>query len=102
MFFNEANCVKKAVRNLGGYGDPNMPYYVLQMVGKNKSLSTPARDHHEALSIFGKELGVHLSVNDSVEAQETYLMDEWEGDGPHWVNPTIAVYATPLKVHASK
>ena len=50
---------------------------------------TSRRDRSEALVIFGKELGVKLTL-EGADAPP-YLLDEWE-IGPHWVNPTIPVY----------
>jgi hypothetical protein len=72
-----------------------MPYYNLLIADQNKTLSTPARDQHEALAIFGKELGVKLTQGEPGTVVATYLLDEWEV-GPHWVNPTIAVFAAPI------
>jgi len=72
-----------------------MPYYSLQVVDENRSLSTPARDRSDALAVFGKELGLKLTLEDDGTAVATFLLDEWWNDGPHWVNPTIPVYKAP-------
>lgn len=73
-----------------------MPYYNLLIVDKNKTLSTPAQDRSEALAIFEKALGLKLSFENSDAVVATYLLDEWQA-GPHWVNPTIPVYATSTR-----
>jgi hypothetical protein len=65
-------------------------YFNLQV--ENRTLSTPARDRVEALAIFGKELGLNLTLEDPGSAASTYLLDEWV-TGPHWVNPAIPVFA---------
>jgi hypothetical protein len=66
-------------------------YFTLQV--ENRTLSTPAQDRVEALAIFGKELGLHLALDDPSGTASTYLLDEWVA-GPHWTNPTIPVFAT--------
>jgi hypothetical protein len=71
-----------------------MTFYSLY-VDPQKHLSTPARDRGEALAVFGKELGLKLTLEDSGAAVASYLLDEWEVN-PHWVNPTIAVFGTPI------
>jgi len=71
-----------------------MTYYNLLIVGQHKTLSTPARDRSEALAIFGKQLGLKLILDGANAVVVPYLLDEWEV-GPHWVNPTIPVFATP-------
>ena len=70
-----------------------MTFYSLLIVDQHKSLSTPAGDRAEALAIFGKELGVNLTLDNDGVAVADYLMDEWWQTGPHWVNPTIPVFA---------
>lgn len=72
-----------------------MAYYTLLVEPQHKTLSTPAADRTEALAIFGKELGVKLTLEASNTDFATYLLDEWEV-GPHWVNPHIPVFATRL------
>jgi hypothetical protein len=74
-----------------------MPYYSLRIVEEHKTLSTPARDRSEALAILGKELGIDLSLDEDSETVAAYLLDEWWNDGPHWVNPTIPVYAVSTR-----
>ena len=71
-----------------------MPFYNLLVVETNQTLATPAPDKGYALAIFGKELGLKLSLRNSDGAGARYLLDEWDR-GPHWVNPTIPVFATP-------
>jgi hypothetical protein len=71
-----------------------MTFYNLLIADQNKILSTPARDRSEALAIFGKELNLKLTLEDTDTVIARYLLDEWES-GPHWVNPTIPVYAMP-------
>jgi hypothetical protein len=71
-----------------------MTYYNLLIMDQNKTLSTPAQDRSEALAIFGRELHLKLTDEDSDIAVAGYLLDEWES-GPHWVNPTIPIYAIP-------
>ncbi|WGR94798.1 hypothetical protein MTX26_01780 [Bradyrhizobium sp. ISRA443] len=66
-------------------------YFNLQ-IENNRTLSTPAQDRREALAIFGKELGQTLTLEDPGSSATAYLLDEWT-IGPHWVNPTIPVYA---------
>ena len=78
-----------------------MTNYNLQLVGHHKTLSTPARDRTEALAIFGKELGLKLTLENSHAAVASYLLDEWEV-GPHWVNPTIPVFGIPLAATTDK
>ncbi|WOJ90817.1 hypothetical protein RZS28_05905 [Methylocapsa polymorpha] len=72
-----------------------MTYYDLLIVGQHKHLSTPARDRSEALAIFGKELGLNLTLEDSDAVVAVYLLDEREAC-PHYVNPTIRVFATAI------
>jgi hypothetical protein len=69
-----------------------MTYYNLRV--EDRTLSTPARDRGEALALFGKELCLKLTLDEPDTVAALYLMDEWE-IGPHWVNPTIPVFATP-------
>jgi hypothetical protein len=69
-------------------------YYNLLIVTQNKVLSTPAEDRSEALTIFGKELDLKLSLESDDGVSVPYLLDEWEV-GPHWVNPTIPVFVAP-------
>ena len=71
-----------------------MPFYNLLVVETNQTLATPAPDKGYALAIFGKKLGQKLSLRDSDGAVARYLLDDWEC-GPHWVKPTIPVFATP-------
>jgi hypothetical protein len=68
-----------------------MAYYSLLIVDQNKTLSTPAQDRIEALAIFGKELDLKLTLENSDGVIASYLLDEWEV-GPHWVNHTIPVF----------
>jgi hypothetical protein len=84
-------CVEAYYGEDSAKGD-RMPYYSLKIENTDKNLSTPAHDRADALRIFGKELGLMLSLEDSGVVSETYLMDEWWNDAPHWVNPTIPVY----------
>lgn len=72
-----------------------MPYYSLLIVDQHKTLSTPAGDRPEALAIFGKELGVKLTLEEPAGAVATYLLDEW-WDRSHFVNHTIPVFAAPI------
>jgi hypothetical protein len=67
-----------------------MAHYHLLIVNQQKHLSTPAHDRSDALAIFGKELGVKLTLIDN-GAPAPYLLDEWFSS-PHWVNPTILVF----------
>jgi hypothetical protein len=69
-----------------------MTYYNLRV--EDRTLSTPARDRGEALALFGKELRLNLTFDEPDTVAALYLMDEWE-IGPHWVNPTIPVFAKP-------
>ncbi len=66
-----------------------MPYYNL-FVGEDRTLAAAARDREEALAIFGKELGLRLTLNDQ-DTPTSYLLDEWY-ESPHWVKPTIPVF----------
>ena len=70
-----------------------MAFYSLLIVEQQKPLSTVARDRAEALAVFGKELGMQLSLEDSDAASTVYFLDEWEV-GPRFTNPTIRVFAT--------
>ncbi len=67
-----------------------MPYYDLLVVDENRTLAAAARDRKDALAIFGKELGLRLTLNDQ-DIPASYLLDEWH-ESPHWVNPTIPVF----------
>ena len=67
-----------------------MPYYDLLVVKEIKTLAAAARDREDALAIFGKELGVRLTLTDQ-DIPAPYLLDEWH-ESPHWVNPTIPVF----------
>ena len=72
-----------------------MPYYSLLIVDQHKTLATPARDRPDALAIFGKELGIKLTLEAPPMGGPQYLLDErWEV-GPYLVNPTIPVFAAP-------
>jgi hypothetical protein len=53
-------------------------------------LDAAARDREDALTIFGKELGLRLTLKDQ-DTPASYLLDEWH-ESPHWVNPTIPVF----------
>jgi hypothetical protein len=68
-----------------------MPYYNLQVVASHEILSDAARDRADALSKFSEELGVQLTLDDSGGPAE-YLLDEWDGPGPHWIRPHIRVF----------
>jgi hypothetical protein len=70
-----------------------MPYYDLRDADKNETLATPAQNLENALEIFGKQLGVRLTLEDQGVAPP-YMLDEWH-EGPHWVNPTIPVFRIP-------
>ena len=72
-----------------------MPYYNLLIVDRNQTLATPAGDRPEALAIFGKELGVRLTLEEPAGAVAAYLLDEWAA-GPHWVNCTIPVFTASI------
>lgn len=67
-----------------------MPYYDLLVVSENRILATAAKDRDDALAIFGRELGLSLTL-DEQDTPASYMLDEWH-DGPHWVNPTIPVF----------
>jgi hypothetical protein len=68
-----------------------MAYFsLLTDAGRHTTLSTPARDRSEALAIFGRELGLKLTLEGG-DAIAPYLLDEWDSN-PHWVNPTIPVF----------
>jgi hypothetical protein len=67
----------------------------LSPVGENKSLFTPARDRNEALALFGRELNLKLTLDDSDTVIAQYLLDEWDFPGPHRVNHTIPVFEMP-------
>jgi len=70
-----------------------MPYYNLLVVNENRTLATAASDRADALTIFGEELGLRLTLNDQ-DIPAPYLLDEWH-KSPHWVNPTIPVFELP-------
>jgi hypothetical protein len=70
-------------------------YYNLLIVDQQRTLATPARDRSEALAIFGKELDLNLTLEGGDAVAVPYLLDEWEV-GPHWVNPTIPVFAARI------
>jgi hypothetical protein len=67
-----------------------MAYYSILIVDDQKTLSTPARDRLEAISIFGKDLGLRLTLEDNGSIPG-YLLDEWES-GARWVKHTIPVF----------
>ena len=67
-----------------------MPYYDLLIVDEQRVLATPARNREDALAIFGKELGLRLTLADQ-GIVAPYLLDDWD-QSPHWVNPTIPVF----------
>jgi hypothetical protein len=73
----------------------DMPFYSLLILGENKSLFTPARDRNEALALFGRELNLKLTLDDSDTVIARYLLDEWDFPGPHWVNHTTPVFEMP-------
>ncbi len=55
-----------------------------------------AGSRHEALSIFGEQLGIKLTLEPSEVAVASYKLDEWEGNDARVVAPTIPVFATSL------
>ena len=59
-----------------------MPHYSLAIVNEpGRVLSTPAKDREEALTIFGKELGKRLTLDEKKMVAD-YVLDEWhEGEG---------------------
>jgi hypothetical protein len=67
-----------------------MPNYNLLVVDVNRTLATAARNREDALAIFGKKLGLRLTLNDQ-DIPTSYLLDEWQ-ESPHWVDPTIPVF----------
>ena len=67
-----------------------MSYYNLAVVNTNRVLATAAGNREDALEIFGKELGLRLTLNDQ-GIPPPYLLDEWH-ESPHWVNPNIPVF----------
>jgi hypothetical protein len=73
-----------------------MAFFDLLIVDQQKHLPAVAGDRTEALTIFGEQLGQKLSLEDSDEACDFYLLDEWTS-GPHCVNPTIPVFATTIR-----
>jgi hypothetical protein len=72
-----------------------MAFFDLLIVDKQTHLRAVAGDQSEALAILGKQLDQKLSLEDSDEASDVYLLDEWT-NGPHYVNPTIRVFATAI------
>lgn len=68
-----------------------MPYFNLLIVDQQKTLSSAAQDRIDALTIFGKELGIKFTFEGNAANAPNYLLDEW-WIGPHWVNPTIPIY----------
>jgi hypothetical protein len=76
-----------------------MPYYNFLVVSENQTLSTPARDRNEALAIFGKELGVCLTLDDQ-GIVALYMLGE-SHKNVHWIKPTIPVYWLSTTVRVS-
>ena len=69
-----------------------MPYYNLVIVEDHRVLTTVAADREGAIADFEKELGERLSLSPEDDSVAPYLMDEWDGQGPHWINATIPVF----------
>jgi len=69
-----------------------MPCYDLVVVEDHRLLVTVAADRASALADFGKELNKRLSLSPEDDSMAPYLMDEWDGEGAHWVNATIPVF----------
>lgn len=67
-----------------------MPYYALLVVNEIRTLIAVASDREDALAIFGKKLGLRLTLKDQ-DIPASYLLDEWH-ESPHWSNPTIPVF----------
>ncbi len=67
-----------------------MTYFNLRVVQDHRTLAAAAKDREEALTIFGREVGARLTLDDQ-GVPAPYLLDEWH-DSPHWVNPTIPVF----------
>ena len=67
-----------------------MPYYNLLVVDENRILATAAKHREDALAIFGKELGLRLTLQGQ-DTPASYLLHEWH-ESPHWVRPTIPVF----------
>jgi hypothetical protein len=72
-----------------------MAYYSLLIVEEQKILEVAAANRGEALQAFGQKLGQSLSLEGSDGAVARHLLDEWQ-IGPHWVNHTVSVFATPI------
>jgi hypothetical protein len=68
-----------------------LPNYNLLILDQQKTIATPAMDCADALAIFGKNLGVKLTLDQGDMPYAPYRLDEWEV-GPHWVNCTIPVF----------
>ncbi len=73
-------------------GELVMPCYDLLVMADLRVLATVAADRESAVADFGKELNKRLSLNSEDDSVAPYLMDEWDGKGPHWVKPTIPVF----------
>lgn len=70
-----------------------MPYYDLWIESENRQLDPkPARDRDHALEIFGRELGVRLTLEDQ-DVVAPYMLGESQ-DNVHWAKATIPVYQT--------
>jgi hypothetical protein len=72
-----------------------MAHYSLLIVNEQKTIAVTAANLSEALQALGEKLGQSLSLEDSDGAVARYLLDEWQ-IGPHWVNHTVSVFATPI------
>jgi hypothetical protein len=70
-------------------------YYSLLIVDEKRTLEIAAANRGEALQAFGEKLGQSLSLEDSDGAVARHLLDEGQ-IGPHWVNHTVSVFATPI------
>jgi len=68
-----------------------MKNYTFKKVGHKIGESFRANDIYEAVKKFGARKAQMLSTHTNL-GELIYMVDEWEGNGPHWTNATIPVH----------
>jgi len=70
-----------------------MHHYVLRDAATLQELDWTCPGRAQALTQFGKKLGIELTFEGHDEPAAPFILDEWaSGGGPHLVSPTIPVY----------
>ncbi len=72
-----------------------MAFYSLLNVTKQETTGgVAAGNRAEAVALFGRQLGLDLTLEDDDSHVADFLLDEWT-EQPHWLNHTIPVFLKP-------